>query len=146
MYKFVLAFFLCNFTYSITEARPPAENYVIHCSGCHKPNGSGSPSNLVPDIRNVIGHFTKVSKGREYLIQVADISQAPLRNDEIAALMNWVLREFSKQQLSKDFKPYTQEEVKELRENRPADLHANRRKLLASLQGKGIVLPDYVRP
>ncbi len=119
---------------------------MIHCSGCHKPNGSGSPSNLVPDIRNIIGHFTKVPNGREYLIQVADISQAPLQNDEVAALMNWVLREFSSLQLTKEFKPYTEEEVEELRENRPADLHANRRKLLTSLQGKGIVLPDYVRP
>ena len=114
MFKFILAFFLCNFTYSTSEARPPAENYVIHCSGCHKPNGSGSPSNLVPDIRNIIGHFTKVSNGREYLIQVADISQAPLQNDEVAALMNWVLQEFSSLQLTKDFKPYTEEEVKSL--------------------------------
>ena len=100
----------------------------------------------MPDIRNVIGHFTQVPNGRKYLIQVADISQAPLGNKEIAALMNWTLRQFSNDQLTPNFKPYSESEVKNLRKNRPADLHSTRRKILASLQVKGIKLPQYIRP
>ncbi len=128
------------------EARSPAENYIIHCSGCHKSNGSGSQINLVPDIRNVVGYFTQVPDGRAYIIQVADISQAPLPDDDLAALINWTLYKFSKDQLATHFKLYTEKEVKKLRNTRPADLHSVRRKLLVSLKQRGIQLPKYVRP
>lgn len=133
-------------THCICEARTPADNYVLHCSGCHMTNGSGSRVNLVPDIRNVIGFFTRTPAGRKYIIQVADVSQAPLADQDLADLVNWTLYEFSKEQLEIDFEPYSESEVEKLRNNRPADLHSTRRNILVSLRAIGIQLPEYVRP
>ena len=94
----------------------------------------------------MVGYFTQVPDGRAYIIQVADISQAPLPDDDLAALINWTLYKFSKDQLATHFKLYTEKEVKKLRNTRPADLHSVRRKLLVSLKQRGIQLPKYVRP
>ena len=94
----------------------------------------------------MIGHFTKVREGRTYLIQVADVSQAPLPDTELAILMNWVLQEFSAEQITANFIPYNAKEIEKFRTNRPADLHSTRRKVVALLEQLGIELPPYVRP
>ena len=94
----------------------------------------------------MVGYFTQIPDGRAYIIQVADISQAPLGDDDLAALINWALFKFSRDQLTSHFELYTGREVKELRNSRPADLHSARRKLLVSLEQRGIQLPKYVRP
>ena len=94
----------------------------------------------------MIGHFTKVREGRTYLIQVADVSQAPLPDTELAILMNWVLQKFSPKEIKTNFLPYNAKEIGKSRTNRPADLHSTRRKVVALLEQLGIKLPPYVRP
>ncbi|MEQ8663709.1 MAG: hypothetical protein RLW62_23065, partial [Gammaproteobacteria bacterium] len=55
------------------QAQPPQLDYLQHCLGCHREDGSGSARNGVPDMRGVIGRFARVPRGRAFLVQVAGV-------------------------------------------------------------------------
>jgi mono/diheme cytochrome c family protein len=74
-------------------AAPPEEDYVLHCSGCHRPGGGGVPD-TVPSLRD-LGPFLATDTGRAYLVRVPGVAQAALDDERLAALLNWVLRELS---------------------------------------------------
>ena len=78
---------------TIAAAAPAAErdDFVLHCAGCHKPDGSGSA--VVPALDQV-GTVYAVANGRQYLAQVPGVAQAPLDDIRLAALLNWLLKEF----------------------------------------------------
>jgi len=40
-----------------------AFDYVMHCRGCHGPEGQGAPGGA-PDLRGTVGRFLKVPGGR----------------------------------------------------------------------------------
>lgn len=121
----------------------PALNYLQHCAGCHRLDGAGSARNDVPDMRGVVGHFTRAAGGREFLIQVAGVAQAPLPPPDLAALMNWLLPQFSKAEMAPDFVPYTAAEVAALVATRPADLTAVRADLVEQLRAMGHDIDAY---
>ncbi len=85
-------------------------DYLLHCSGCHLPDGSGAPDD-VPSLRDGLGWIVSVAKGRGYLVRVPGSSQAMLDDAELAAVINWVLTEFNAATLADDFKPLTAKEV-----------------------------------
>jgi mono/diheme cytochrome c family protein len=106
-------------------------NYMIHCQGCHMADGSGRE----PDVPSLapLGRFTALDAGRRYLTQVPGASQAPISDRELAAVLNWVLVTYSAAALPPDFLGYTEEEVARSRHDRPLDILAVRRSLLAEL-------------
>ncbi len=65
-------------------------DYLLHCSGCHLPDGSGAPDD-VPSLRDGLGWIVSVAEGRGYLVRVPGSSQAMLNDAELAAVINWVL-------------------------------------------------------
>jgi mono/diheme cytochrome c family protein len=75
------------------SGRPTAESFVLHCSGCHRVDGSGVPG-IAPDLRQ-IGALLDSTGGRDYLGRVPGVAQAPLDDTELAALLNWVLIEIA---------------------------------------------------
>ena len=85
---------------------PPEEAYRLHCSGCHGPEGAGSEG-VAPPLRGV-HRLLGWPGGRAYLVRVPGVAQAPLGSEELAQLMNWVLREISG---AGDFVPYGAGEV-----------------------------------
>lgn len=85
-------------------------DYLLHCSGCHLPDGSGAPDD-VPSLRDGLGWIVSMAKGRDYLVRVPGSSQALLNDAELAAVINWVLAEFNSAILADDFKPLTAKEV-----------------------------------
>ncbi len=94
---------------------PPARadtrtDYLLHCSGCHLPDGSGAPDE-VPSLRDGLGWIVSVAEGRGYLVRVPGSSQAMLSDAELAAVINWVLTEFNSATLADDFRPLTAKEV-----------------------------------
>ena len=91
-------------------------DYLLHCSGCHLSDGSGVPDD-VPSLRDDLGQIITVAPGRGYLVRVPGSSQAMLDDGELAAVINWVLTEFSAATLADDFEPLTAEEVKEARDD-----------------------------
>lgn len=90
-------------------AASPQFNYILHCQGCHLADGSASPGKIPPLVGS--GMFLTVDGGREFLVRVPGVSLSTIPDDELAALLNWMLERFSSDDLPVDFEPYTAEEV-----------------------------------
>lgn len=90
--------------------RPPAEQYRLHCSGCHGADGAGVPG-WIPSLRG-LAHLAGLPGGRAYLARVPGVAQAPVSDAELAGLLDWVLRELSP---GPPPAPYSAREVGELR-------------------------------
>jgi len=98
----------------------PKVDYLLHCSGCHMPDGTGL-SNVVPTLHDVIGRMVAEPAGRDYIVRVPGVSQAPINNEKLTEVLNWMLMEFSSVSLPKNFKPLTVKEVKRARSQLLAD-------------------------
>ena len=85
-------------------------DYLLHCSGCHRPDGSGDPPE-VPSLRGPMGTLVAIPAGRTYVARVPEVAQAPLTDDALARLLNWVLFEFNADTLPSDFQPLDAAEV-----------------------------------
>ena len=110
----------------------PKVDYLLHCSGCHLPDGSGY-SPVVPTLHDIIGRMVAEPVGRAYIVRVPGVSQAPINNRKLTEVINWMLTEFSSETLPKNFKPFTVKEVARARSQLLADPLKYRAKLF----------PDY---
>lgn len=98
----------------------PRADYLLHCGGCHRPDASGVlPS--VPPLADTLGRIIATAEGRDYVVRVPGASQTPLSDDALAAVMNWVLRNFNADTLPADFEPLSGQEVGQSRRNVLAD-------------------------
>jgi mono/diheme cytochrome c family protein len=113
------------------------QNYILHCAGCHQLDGSGAPGSGVPKIKGVLGHFPRLTEGREFLVQVPGSSNSALNDLEVAELLNWMLHHFSRDELPADFVPYTTDEVTRLRAQRLTDVTAARAGVVKKLAEMG---------
>ncbi len=118
------------------------QNYILHCAGCHQLDGRGSAANDVPTLHHIPGMFVAIARGREFLAQVPGIIYSPLSNAEVAEILNWMLGEYNKDELPKDFAPYTAAEVGKYRAIRPASIMGVRAQVLTELTQRGITV-DY---
>jgi mono/diheme cytochrome c family protein len=92
-------------------ADPPVrEDYLLNCSGCHGPDGLGTPG-VAPTLHG-LGPILEAPGGREYLARVPGVAQAPLSDARLARLLNWALAEYSD---ASPKPPYAAEEVGRLR-------------------------------
>ena len=110
--------------------------YALHCMGCHQRHGEGHGT--VPELRGFVGNFLKVPGGREFLVQVPGVAQAGLTDAEIAAVLNWTLLEFSRNELPDDFRPYDAQEVADYRPGRLIDVEPVRARLLDEMRKRNI--------
>jgi len=104
--------------------RPEPEGFLLHCSGCHRADGRGIPG-IAPDLRK-IGPLLQTAAGRAYLGRVPGVAQAPVGDEELARLLNWVLSEIAG---TPPDPLYTAREVKALRADPLRDPVAARRAL-----------------
>lgn len=107
-------------------------NYILHCQGCHLADGAGT-NEKVPALKNEVGRFLHVPGGREFLIQVPGTSQSALSDAEVAAVLNWILENFSSEQLPADFIPYTTIEISRYRQPPLANVSAVRANLMKEI-------------
>jgi cytochrome c553 len=112
-------------------------SYMLHCSGCHQPDGSGSPDSGIPDMRGSIGHYLHLPEGRAYLVQVPGTSQSSLNDRDTATLLNWMVNTLAGKQVPADFLPYTQDEVSRLRATPLDDVSGTRTNVVTRLQQMG---------
>ncbi|MCZ6855833.1 MAG: cytochrome c [Gammaproteobacteria bacterium] len=110
----VAAAFLCTDT--ALAGHTPRVAYLLHCGGCHLPDGSSNPPE-VPDLRGELGRIIAVPGGRDYLARVPGASQAPVSDEDLARILNWVLHQFNAKTLPDDFTPLTADEVGRSRRN-----------------------------
>jgi len=111
------------------------QNYILNCQGCHLPDGSGSEGN-VPKMNDFVGYFLHVPGGREFIVQVPGAAGAPISDQELADVMNWMLLNFSKNELPDQFVPYDAEEIAILRKEPLIDMHHRREELIARIKDK----------
>ncbi len=116
--------------------------YLLYCSGCHLPDGTGSAVNDVPTLHRIPGKLVQIQRGREFLAQVPGIAYTPLDDAQAAEVLNWMLATYSGDVLPDGFVPYTAEEVGRYRAARPADVFSVRRAVLAELREHGVEV-DY---
>ena len=72
----------------------PEYDYLLHCAGCHLPDGAGAPP-LVPDLRADLGQLAALPDGRAYLVRVPGSAQAPISDAALAALLTWMVERFT---------------------------------------------------
>lgn len=111
--------------------------YLLHCSGCHQQDGSGSPENAIPSMKDRVGHFLRLPEGRAFLVQVPGTSQAALGDGDIADLLNWMVTALSRNEVPPDFAPYTRDEVGRLRARPLNDAAGTRREIANRLRRMG---------
>lgn len=119
----------------VTGERRAQVNYMLHCQGCHLPEAEGMDGR-VPPMKDFVGFFLHSKEGRDFLIRVPGVASAALNDEELAELMNWLVRSFSAAQLPEPFTPYSDEEVGSLRADPERDPEAARRMILAALAKK----------
>lgn len=116
---------------NVVNADPRAD-YMLKCQGCHLPDGSGYVGK-VPSFAQM-GYFLEVEGGRDFLVQVPGTSQSSLNDDETAAVLNWILTNFSQASLPRDFRPYTEDEIGRLRAVRMPDVEATRAAIMERIR------------
>ncbi|MDF3839947.1 cytochrome c [Cupriavidus basilensis] len=114
------------------DLRHARDTYLLHCSGCHQPDGRGKPSAGIPDMRETAPLLLATPAGRAFLIQVPGTSASALSNSEIAGLMNWLLPALSGRS---DLKPFSAEEVASYRSQPLDDVSAHRAAILGTGAG-----------
>ena len=110
----------------------PEVLYMLHCPGCHLPDGGGTPG-AVPPLKDSVGRFALLPAGRAYLVQVPGSALSPLTDAELAAVLNWMVRRFGPEPAA--FEPFGAAEVRRAR--RPlSQVQEARRELLAELAAR----------
>ena len=112
---------------------PVQLDYMLNCQGCHLPGGEGMPSRGVPRAADNLAKFLHVNGGREFLIRVPGSAQSDLDDERLAKVINWMLVNFSRDQLPDEFAPYTASEVGELRADPLVDVGATRAALIEEI-------------
>ncbi len=74
----------------VSDARE-AHDFLLSCAGCHKLDASGSPT--VPSLRGVDRLLAKPG-GRDYVLRVPGVASAPLSDERLAMLLDWVFASF----------------------------------------------------
>ncbi len=114
------------------HAESPQNLYTLNCWGCHRANGEGIPG-TAPPLKDA-ADFLRVPGGREYLIRVPGVAQSTLNDADTAAVMNWIIENFSKGRMPADFKPYTAGEIHQAREQQHLlDIAETRKALITKM-------------
>ena len=115
-------------------AYAPNVEYALNCQGCHRADGAGTPGS-VPPLLGSVARFLGAPGGREYLVQVPGVAQAPLDDATLAAVMNWMLEKFDHAHVPAGFVPYDAAEIGRLRTKPLTDVETVRKRLLATIDG-----------
>jgi hypothetical protein len=114
-------------------AESPQVLYMLHCQGCHRPDGGGTEG-AVPALCGEVARFLAVPGGREYLVRVPGVALAPLADAPLAQLLNWMVERFGPAEAARGFEPYTADEVGAARRAPLVDVEPERRELLRLIE------------
>ena len=100
----------------VTDAVQARTDYQLKCQGCHRPDGSGD-NHSNPPMRGVVAQFLTVPGGREFIGRVPGVATVNLPDDRLANLVNWTIARFDAAHVPQGFRPYTADEIGQLRKN-----------------------------
>jgi mono/diheme cytochrome c family protein len=108
----------------------PSVNYMLHCMGCHTPDGRGEPGH-VPSVRDTLVPFASTAEGRQFLVQVPGAAQSTLSDAELAEVLNWMVGNLSSSPTPPVFRKFTAAEVAGYRGTPLVAVSAVRERLLS---------------
>jgi mono/diheme cytochrome c family protein len=77
----------------VDEAGLARHDYILNCSGCHRSDGRGVPG-AVPSFAE-LGAILCASGGREYVLRVPGVANAPVDDRRLAKLLDYVAIELA---------------------------------------------------
>jgi hypothetical protein len=89
----------------------PQSNYLLGCGEGH------SNARRVPDLRDQVGYFLSTQAGREYLVRLPNVAFYTASNEELAAVLNYMVFTLGGKGVPANAKPYTASEVAALRKS-----------------------------
>jgi mono/diheme cytochrome c family protein len=111
-------------------AYEPHVNYMLHCMGCHTPDGRGEPGR-VPSVRDTLVPLASKAAGRRFLIQVPGSAQSKLSDADLADVLNWMVNNLSAVPASRPVTKFTAAEVAAYRHKPLVAVKEERRRLIA---------------
>jgi len=110
-------------------------DFQLHCMGCHGETGDGL-AGKVPSFRANLARLLSSTEGREFVMRVPGVSQSALPSDRLAALLNWIVKEFGSPEAQRA-PAFTAAEVERLRAKPLLEVVATRERIwnLASESG-----------
>lgn len=108
---------------------------MLHCSGCHVADGSGS-AGRVPSVRDSLAALSASAAGRRFLVQVPGAAQSPLSDAELAQVLSWMVRSLSDRPVAPEFRDFSAEEVARYRKTPLTDVRGTRAQLLSAPAGR----------
>jgi mono/diheme cytochrome c family protein len=115
------------------QAVEPSVNYMLHCMGCHTPDGGGEPGR-VPSVRNTLVVLASKPAGRKFLIQVPGSAQSRLSDAELAEVLNWMVDNLSAQPAQHPVQRFNAAEVARYRHTPLVAVQAERQRLISGVQ------------
>lgn len=114
----------------------PAQDYMLHCMGCHGAQAEGVPGR-VPPLARTLGRFMRTAAGRNYVLRVPGAANSTLTDAQLAQVLNWIDTRFTDAAASGAAVPFTTAEVAALRHTPLAAVQETRRRVLAELAATG---------
>lgn len=100
---------------AVTHLSEVQSVYLQHCGGCHGVQGTSAPRE-VPSLRGQVGNFLCTAEGRAYLVRLPNIALAPVSDQMLADVMNFVVFDIGAASgASADARRFTPAEVAQLR-------------------------------
>jgi len=115
-------------------------NYMLQCQGCHKANGAGFGES-VPDLRIVGRQLLAVPAGRQFYVSVPGSSNAPLSNQQLAEVLNFIIADIlgDKDDQADSLSRFTEEEIARYRSIKIPDVKGLREELVRSVAENSLV-------
>jgi mono/diheme cytochrome c family protein len=119
----------------------PAQDYVLHCMGCHGASAQGVPGK-VPPLATTLVQFMRSPAGRSYVLRVPGASNSMLTDAQLAEVLNWIAGHFGGDQLAAAAGPFTTQEVSANRHMPMPSVQASRREVVKQLAISGAAPAD----
>lgn len=118
----------------------PAEDYMLHCMGCHGTSAEGVPGKI-PPLANSLSRFMRTPAGRDYVLRVPGAANSALSDVQLAAVLNWLAITYDTGATASNPAPFTSTEVARLRHKPLASVLATRTAVVRDLAASGTAPP-----
>jgi mono/diheme cytochrome c family protein len=118
----------------------PAQDYMLHCMGCHGAEAQGVPGKI-PPLANALSRFMRTAEGRNYVLRVPGAANSALSDGQLAAVLNWLAVTFDASVSTSNPAPFTTEEVSRLRHEPLVSVLAARSAVVRNLATTGPAPP-----
>jgi cytochrome c553 len=114
----------------------PAQDYMLHCMGCHGSNAQGV-AGKVPPLAGSLAQFMRTAAGRQYVLRVPGAANSMLDDAQLAAVLNWVAQRFDGGAPTANLVPFTPNEVTASRHAPMASVQETRAAVVKELAASG---------